>query len=115
MTDPILLSVAEVAALTGLSRSHIRRHAPLVRVGHRTQVPVSWVTALTHHPTEEVQGDEATVGIGNRVPASGRPVGGATPQTGRDDGHRDIPPVAGSSPRSSSRQAARVTVYEFKR
>jgi hypothetical protein len=115
MTDPILLSVAEVAALTGLSRSHIRRHAPLVRVGHRTQVPASWVTALTHHPTEEVQGDEATVGLRNRVSAITGPVGGATAPAGRDDGHRDVPAVAGSSPRTSSRQAARVTVYEFKR
>jgi hypothetical protein len=72
VTDPILLSVAEVAALTGLSRSHIRRHAPLVRVGHRTQVPVSWVTALTHHGEHGEETDERR---GQHLPAGSEAAG----------------------------------------
>ena len=35
---PLWLSVAEAARLTGLSDAHVRRHAPVERVGRRVLV-----------------------------------------------------------------------------
>lgn len=51
---PLWLSVAEAARLTGLSDAHVRRHAPVERVGRRVLVPAWWV----HHPRhgEETDG-----------------------------------------------------------
>ena len=62
---PLWLSVAEAARLTGLSDAHVRRHAPVERVGRRVLVPAWWV----HHPRhgEETDGRGFTGGPGRRA------------------------------------------------
>jgi hypothetical protein len=63
VTAPLYLSVAETAAALGVSESHVRRHAPLVRVGRRLLVPAAWV----HHPGQEVE--DAATPVGERIRA----------------------------------------------
>lgn len=53
--DPrVMLEVAEVHLLTGLSEAHLRRNAPIKRVGSRTLIPRAWVDALASVPADEV-------------------------------------------------------------
>lgn len=41
-TDAGMVSVAEAAAILGCSTDHVRRHAPVVRLGRRVLVPREW-------------------------------------------------------------------------
>lgn len=52
--DPrVMLDVDEVSVLTGLSKAHLRRNAPIKRVGSRTLIPRAWVDALASVPESE--------------------------------------------------------------
>lgn len=52
--DPrVLLPIDEVAVLTGVSESTLRREAPIKRIGARTLIPRAWLDDLAAWPQQE--------------------------------------------------------------